>query len=371
MIHNPIVKPNILVISNYNDPVNPIRPEAEIFIGLAALKFNITVITPTQGEYPAKLASAGCEIIDYLPKNKFDKKAIELIKETIQRKNIQVVHAFNSKAIANASWALWNNKKVKLGTYRGYTGNIKWYDPTNYLSFLNPRVDYMVCLAESVREMYLKSGVSKTKAITINKGHKRSWYDHIEPAKLDEFNFNEGAVVCSFVANFRTKMKGVNYLIDAVSKIQKDYNIYFLMIGEGLNTDEVIASISDLGLQDRFRFTGFRKDASNLVKACDISISASIYGEATQKAMIEAMYLGNAVIMTDISGNRGMIENNVSGIIVPPKNASKLYEAITRLSESPELRNKLAKGSLERVSTHLSNDRTVKEYAAFYERISI
>ena len=87
MIHNPIVKPNILVISNYNDPVNPIRPEAEIFIGLAALKFNITVITPTQGEYPAKLASAGCEIIDYLPKNKFDKKAIELIKETIQRKN--------------------------------------------------------------------------------------------------------------------------------------------------------------------------------------------------------------------------------------------------------------------------------------------
>ena len=365
------MKPNILVISNYNDPVNPIRPEAEIFIGLAVLGLNITVITPTHGEYPAKLASAGCEIIDHLPKNKFDKKAIGLIKKTIQRKNIQVVHAFNSKAIANASWAMWNNKKVKLVTYRGYTGNIKWYDPTNYLSFLNPRVDYMVCLAESVREMYLKSGVSKNKAITINKGHKRSWYDHIEPAKLDEFNFNEGAVICSFVANYRTKMKGVNYLIDAVSKIKKDYNIYFLMIGEGLNTDKVVASISDLGLQDRFRFTGFRKDASNLVKACDISISASIYGEATQKAMIEAMFLGNAVIMTDISGNRGMIENNVSGIIVPPKNASKLYEAITRLSESPELRNKLAKGSLERVSIHLSNNRTVKEYAAFYERISI
>lgn len=364
------MKPNILVISNYNDPVNPIRPEAEIFIGLAKLGFDITVITPTQGEYPQKLHEAGCEIIDYLPRNKFDKTAIQLIKKTVARKNINILHAFNSKAIANSAWALWGNKKVKLVTYRGYTGNIKWYDPTNYLSFLNPRIDYMVCLADSVREMYLKSGVPKGKAITINKGHKREWYDHIQPANLSEFSFEEGSLVCSFVANFRTKMKGVNYLVDAVSQIPKEYKIYFLMIGEGLETDEVLKSIADNGLKDKFRFTGFRKDASSLVKACDISISASIFGEATQKALIEAMYLGNAVIMTDISGNRGMIEDGNSGLIIPPKDAKKLSEAICKLYEDPELRKKVAKGSLERVTTHLSNERTVSEYKAFYERIS-
>jgi len=364
------LKPNILVISNYNDPVNPIRPEAEIFIGLAKMGFDITVITPTQGQYPEKLKRAGCEIIDYLPKNKFDKTAIQLIKKTVARKSIKIVHAFNSKAIANSAWALWNNKSVKLATYRGYTGNIHWYDPTNYVSFLNPRIDYMVCLAESVREMYLKSGVSPKKAITINKGHKREWYDHIAPADLQEFNFEEGALVCSFVANFRTKMKGVNYLIEAVSRLPKDYKIHFLMIGEGLDTDEVVKSIADLGLKEKFRFTGFRKDASNLVKACDVSISASIFGEATQKAMIEAMYLGNAVIMTDISGNRGMIENGVSGIIVPPKNAEALAAAIIKLYKDSELRMKMAQGSLTRVTTHLSNERTVEEYKAFYERIS-
>ena len=364
------MKPNILVISNYNDPVNPIRPEAEIFIGLADLGYDITVMTPTHGEYPQKLREAGCEIIDYLPRNKFDKIAIEHIEQVVKRKNITIVHAFNSKAIANSAWALWSNKSIKLVTYRGYTGNIKWYDPTNYLSFLNPRIDYMICLAESVREMYLKSGVSKDKAITINKGHKLEWYDSIEPAKLSEFDFEEGSVVCSFVANFRTKMKGVKLLIDAVSQIPEEYKVYFLMIGEGLKTEEVLESISDHNLNHRFIFTGFRKDASNLVKACDVSISASIFGEATQKAMIEAMYLGNAVIMTDISGNRGMVEDNISGLIVPPKNANKLSEAICRLYEDPTLREKIAKGALQRVSTRLSNERTVSEYKAFYDRIT-
>lgn len=365
-----MAKPSILVISNYNDPVNPIRPEAEIFIGLAALGFSITVITPTQGVYPEKLRNAGCEIIDYLPQRKFDRKAIRLIKETVHRKNISIIHAFNSKAIANSAWAMWRNKAVKLVSYRGYTGNIHWYDPTNYLSFLNPRIDYMVCLAESVREMYLKSGVAKDRAVTINKGHKSEWYDHVEPANLNEFNFEKGAVVCSFVANFRTKMKGVNYLIEAAAQLPKAYNIYLLMIGEGLDTKEVLASIDAFNLKDRFRFTGFRKDASSLVKACDISISASIFGEATQKAMIEAMYLGNAVIMTDISGNRDMVEKMVSGIVVPPKNSAALSAAISTLYEDAELRNKLALGALKRVTTHLSNERTVAEYKTFYEKIS-
>jgi len=65
-----------------------------------------------------------------------------------------------------------------------------------------------------------------------------------------------------------------------------------------------------------------------------------------------------------------MIENGVSGIIVPPKNAEALAAAIIKLYKDSELRMKMAQGSLTRVTTHLSNERTVEEYKAFYERIS-
>ncbi|MEX2597627.1 MAG: glycosyltransferase family 4 protein [Salibacteraceae bacterium] len=364
-------RPSILVISNYRNPVNPIRPEAELFIGLAKRGFRIVVMTPaSDSDYAIKLQKAGCTIIDHLPSSKFDFKTISLIKQVISQHEISIVHAFNSKAIANAAWALLWNKSVKLLSYRGYTGNIHWYDPSAYLSFLNPRIDYMICLAESVREMYIKNGVKESKAITINKGHDPAWYDGIEAGDLAEFNLEDTSMVCSFVANFRTRMKGVKHLIEAAAMLDNSYDVHFLMMGDGLDTDEVKAWITSSGQTSRFTFTGFRKDASNLVKACDVSLSLSLFGEATQKAMIEAMYLGNPVVITDISGNRGMVEDGKGGFIVPSKNPEAVAIALKKLYESSDIRQKMGEAAKKHISSFLSINRSVEEYAALYERIS-
>lgn len=359
----------ILVISNYSGPENPIRAEAEIYLGLVKLGFQIWVMTPTGGTYPKRLAEAGCQLIDFRPSSKFDRNAVQRIRNIVRSERIEIVHAFYSKAIACAAWALWRNQNVKLISYRGYTGNIRWYDPTNYLSFLNPRLDYMVCLAESVRTQYLKSGVPASKAITIHKGHDDSWYASVLSADLSEFKFPKDSIICAFVANGRIKMKGVKYLVEAVAQIKDRWPIYVLMIGTELFTPEIEHLLRQTGSAQRFVFTGFRKDSLSLVKACHISISTSLFGEATQKAVIEAMYLGNPVIITDIEGNKGMVEDGISGIIVPPADSQALAQAIEKMAQSPSLRQKLSEKGKQHIKSFLSVEKTITEYAQFYREI--
>jgi glycosyltransferase involved in cell wall biosynthesis len=227
----------------------------------------------------------------------------------------------------------------------------------------------MVCLAESVRARYLANGVHPSRTITIHKGHSAQWYDHVTPANLKEFDIPAGAMVCSFVANHRTKMKGVRYLVEAVGALPPDKKVHVLMIGDGLETTEVKEWIKQQGASNQFTFTGFRSDASNIVKACDVSISLSLFGEATQKAMIEAMYLGNPVIMSDIIGNRGMLVDGEGGCLVPPADAKAVTKAMVKLHDQPELRAKMGQASREHISTFLAVEKSIEEYDQLYRRL--
>lgn len=360
-----MTNPHILVISNYSGALNPIRPEAEIFIGLIQKGFKVTVMSEKRGHYFKEFERLGATVLDYHPKSKIDRKAIQLIKAYCKKEQVDIVHSFNSKAISNACFALINST-IKIVGYRGYTGNIHWYDPSLYLTFLHPRLDYMICLAESVRSMFIENGMSSKKAITIHKGHKLDWYADIKKADLSEFDIPNGALVVAFVANFRTKMKGLSDLIQATHHIPNDLNIRFLLIGKGMDTPEMKALIDNSPNPDRFIFTGFRSDSTSIVKASDIAISVSLFGEATQKAMIEAMFLGKPVIMTDIPGNKGMVINGQGGYIIPPSDPKIIASSIMLYSNNRSSISKMGDSAKSHIQSFLSNERTISEYQNFY-----
>lgn len=358
--------PRLLIISNYSGAPNPIRPEAEIILALAERGYQIWVMTPGSSAYIDKLRHAGCSIIDHRIPSKFHLPSISLIRSIIKKHDIDLVQAFYSKAIANAAWATAFNRHVKLVSYRGYTGNIHWYDPSLYLSFLNPRIDKMICLAESVRERYIANGVSRSRVVTIHKGHSALWYQDVAPADLSEFNIPAGALTCSFVANHRTRMKGLKYLIKALGMLEKEVNIHVLLIGKGLDSQAIKKLIDAEQVSDKITFTGFRADALNIVKACDVAISLSLFGEATQKAMIEAMYMERPVIMTAISGNKGMLIDQIGGYLVPPAEAEPVANALRSMYASPVLRKEMGVAAKEHISTFLSIDKSIEAYHQCY-----
>jgi glycosyltransferase involved in cell wall biosynthesis len=164
-------------------------------------------------------------------------------------------------------------------------------------------------------------------------------------------------------------MKGIHYLLEAMTLLPVDAPIYLLLIGNGLDTKAHLNIIKKSPNRAKVIFAGFRKNALELVKACDTAVSASIFGEATPKAVLEALFLGQPSIFTDIPGTRGMGVNGETALIVPPRDVRALADAIIKMYQEPELRVKLGKTGKQFISEHFTITRSVREMLAVYKSL--
>lgn len=86
---------------------------------------------------------------------------------------------------------------------------------------------------------------------------------------------------------------------------------------------------------------GFCDDMEDQLKNSDIVTLPSYYGEGLPKVLIEASACGRAIITTDHPGCRDAIIPDISGVLIPVKNANALADAIQKLSDNTELRNQM------------------------------
>jgi glycosyltransferase involved in cell wall biosynthesis len=359
--------PKILVISNYSG-LNSSRPEAEIMIGLAKRGIDITIMTPPEAEYVARFDEVGIRVIGFQPKKKFDRTEIDFIRNELIAGEYNIIHLFNGKAIINGMRAA-KGLPVKVILYRGYCGNIHWWDPTAYLKYLNSRADGIWCIAPAVEKLINRNRIfSKKVAFTIAKGHHPNWYNKVEPKSLSEFNIPQNAFVATMVANARP-MKGLKYFIQASYKIDREILLYILLIGNGLESDKIKKLVDKSPLKDRIIFTGYRSDSIELVKSSDVFVLSSIYGEAICKSVIEAMSVGVAPIITNIPGNRGLVIDGESGLVIPRKDPKAIAKAIERLYRNPDEKNKLAIGAKKHIATRYHIYQAIEELEKYYKTL--
>jgi len=359
------ILPKILVISNYRSTIG-VRPEAEIFIGLARLGFDVEIMTYGDAEYVSAFREAGIKVIDFHPSRKFDRKAVAMIRERLVDGGHNILQMYNSKAYFNGLRAA-KRLPVKVVFYRGTQANIHWYDPTLYLKYFHPRVDKVICNSLSVEEEFKTQAkfIDKNKFITINKGHRPAWYEGIEPADLRTFGVKSGSFVFVTIANAR-RVKGVIYLMKAINLLPPGMDIYVLLVGRGLETPEFRKLADQSSYGDRIIFTGFQPNPLEIDRACDVAILTSISAESLTKSVIEAMGVGTTPLITNIPGNLYLLEHAKSGLLVPPKNPQALADAMLLLFEKKTWCTEMGEAARERLTSKLHIDRTISEYAEFY-----
>lgn len=358
----------VLVISDYDDNLNAVRPEGALFIGLHKAGVDVQVMTYGHTPFAELFRQAGIRVIDFHPTKKFDKATVNRIRKELIEQDIQLLHLFNNKAIINGIKAS-KGLDVKVLTYRGYTGNIHWWDPTNYLTHLHPRIDAISCVSDAVKEVFERQlFFPKGKAVTVSKGHDAAWYKDIETGDLSAFNFPSGAIIVSVVANAR-RMKGIPYLLQAMEHLSKKGSLHFLLIGRGLDDSKTLQQLDKIGWRDRVVFAGFRKDVLSLVKACDMSLLPSVKGEGLSKVLLESLFLARPTIMTNIGGNKGLAIHNETGIIIPPRDPKAMAIALEKLGASADLRQEIGLAGQQYISTHYTVERSVQEMKALYANL--
>jgi len=358
----------VLVISDYVD-IHSSRPEAEIYIGLAKLNFEIEIMTVPESPYIDKFEAAGIRVIKFHPKKKFDRKETSFIRETLINGKYDILHLYNSSATISGIRAA-KNIRVKIVLYRGVPGHIHWYDPSLYLKYFHPRVDKIVCNSKGVEDVFHKQlFFNKNKVITINKGHKLEWYQHIKPIDRKELGIPENDFVVIFVGNNRP-VKGVPYLLNAFDHIPAELPIHLLILGMDMDNEINMHIVNNSPNRERIHFLGFRKDALSVVAASDTLVLSSINLESITKSVFEAMSLGVPPIITNLPGNREFVDENKStALVIPIKDSIAIAEAILKLYNNPEMRKEMGKNCIKHIDTKLSNKTTVIKMKALYEEL--
>ncbi|MFT6780649.1 MAG: glycosyltransferase involved in cell wall biosynthesis [Saprospiraceae bacterium] len=359
----------ILVISNYRG-FHTARPEAEIFIGLSKLGFDITIMTYPDAEYIKRFEENGVRVIPIHPSKRYDKKFILLLKEEINRESYDILQLYNNKAISNGIQAA-KNLPIKIVIYRGASSNMAWYNPINYLKFFHPRIDYVVCNSEEIRQQFLKVPFyNKDKAVTIFKGHDTEWYRGAKPHNIRaELDIPADALIFVTVANNR-RFKAIPDLIKAIKFLPTDTAITFLIIGEGMDTPQIRTLTSDSCYQDKVHFLGYRNESLNIVAACNAFVLPSIGGESLTKSVVEAMSLGVVPIISDIEGNRPLVKNLVNGYIFKKANPRDLADTILMAYNNRHSLPDFSKAAKLKIDRDINSAKTIIEYSDFYNRIS-
>jgi glycosyltransferase involved in cell wall biosynthesis len=104
---------------------------------------------------------------------------------------------------------------------------------------------------------------------------------------------------------------------------------------------------------------GFRPDAIGLMKGLDLFVMSSVT-EGLGSAAIEAMACGRPVVATRAGGLPEVVEDGVSGLLVPPADDRALADAIVRVLRDPALASRLAAGARARVESAFSVEMMVE-----------
>jgi len=357
----------LLVISDYTDTWNSVRPEAEMFIGMVALGVDLTLMTQADAEYVPRFLEKGVKIIDFHPKKKIQWSAIKRIRTELKQGNYDAVYLFNNKAITNTLFAAIG-LPVKTVSYRGQTGNIYRYDPSAYLTHLHPRLDGILCVANAVRDdLYRHSFLPKERIQTVYKGHDLAWYQK-SPADLVSLGIPSDAFVVVCVANNRPR-KGVSVLLAATHNLPLESNIHLLLVGAGMDSEEVSEQIKASPMSDRIHVAGFRRDAPELIAACNVSVLPSIKREGLPKTVIESMVYGVPPIVSDTGGSAELVIDAESGFVVVPRNSQQISDAVLTLWRDPKLCEEIGKNAKQRIHDEFHTSQSSLQTKNYFESL--
>jgi glycosyltransferase involved in cell wall biosynthesis len=159
--------------------------------------------------------------------------------------------------------------------------------------------------------------------------------------------------------------KGFDLLLQALAQTD---DLYLWIVGEGPLGGALRQMADALGIAERVRFLGWRYDVPSLLEAADFLVSSSRH-EPLGNVVIEAWSAERAVIATASDGPSGLIEDGVSGLLVPTDPAA-LARAMTALSSDLALRCRLASAGRRAYEAEFTEEIVVAQYRNLFDELA-
>lgn len=235
--------------------------------------------------------------------------------------------------------------------------------------------DKIICVSEHDRQLWLKYNVAPAeKLVTIHNGidlninfltkdEARQKLFGQNPPSLPLTKGGLGGIleiekvqksqIIGTIAYFYPE-KNLTTLIEAASlilnnpKLNNNKNFLFVLIGDGPQEKSLKLQVSSYKLRDKILLLGAIPQSWRYLKAFDVFILPSVK-EGLPYTILEAMAAGLPIVASNVGGIPEMVQDNVNGFLIRPRDAEALAVRILQILQNPDLAQRFSQNSLEKI----------------------
>lgn len=224
---------------------------------------------------------------------------------------------------------------------------------------LSRRACRIIAVSKALRDSLVSAEGLRPESVTVI-------YNGIKPcrpadrsADIRAFREVHGVPADALVVGVIGRMvpvKGYDVLLDAARRLAATRpDVWFVLVGHGPQLKTLRRLAVELGIEGRVVFPGFSRDLELFFRLFDVFVFPSLR-EPFGIVLLEAMSAGTPVVASRSGGAPEIVEDGVTGLLVPPGDAAALAAAVERVLADKDLAESLAGAAAEAVGKRFSLD---------------
>lgn len=238
------------------------------------------------------------------------------------------------------------------------------------------RAGWVTACSDDLRRRAMALGADEARSEVVPYGVDSERFRPNMAARADvrrALGLSETAPI-AFTAGRFVRKKGFEYLIDAAARLATSLPELTLVLGgDGDLRDELESRARAAGLGTRVRFVGLlaQDDVARYLAAADVAVVPSVRDDAGNvdglpNVVMEALASGTPLVATPAGGIGSVIDHDVTGLLVPERDAEALAQAIARLVATPAARLAIGAAAREAVIARFGWSQAIDRFEAAY-----
>ncbi|MGA7379685.1 MAG: glycosyltransferase [Terriglobales bacterium] len=349
----------------------------ELAVRLSAARYTVTLgCLRMRGRLLRRLQGAGISVVEFHPRGGIDslRGGWQLLRLAafLRREGFDIIHTHDLWSnLMGVPAAFLARVPVIISSQRDLS-HLPWYQGGRrvWLRRIQGLSSVVLANAGPIREQLIQEGhLRAEKILVIHNGVDPEKFDrssHNSPVSFP--NAGDGKRIV-LVGNMTSGVKGHSVLINAAPAIVGEFpDVRFVLAGDGTCRNQFETQVGDLGSNKHFLFLGRREDVPEILAACNIAVLPS-KTEGLPNALLEYLAAGLATVATNAGGNAEIVEDGVTGLLVPPDNPEFLAAAVLRLLRDPDLACRLGRSGREFVCRRFGFDKLVEQIEGLYSEL--
>jgi glycosyltransferase involved in cell wall biosynthesis len=348
----------------------------ELVKGLDKRRFKPLVVTLYPGGMlePEVRKIPDVELLSVNRNGKYDFQALTRMVSLLRKYKVDIIQPFLTPAtFFGLLPALVQRTQVKIATERSAAWDTQngrgLYQKTE--DFLSRFADWVVPNSQAGRNYLISRGINHARIKVIYNGInlERLIPDVAKAARIrDQMGLPENGQVVGMTACLRPDKDYATFLLGAKIIHRAMPRVRFAILGDGPLKPDIENMVKDLGMEHIVTMFGRQMDVASYVSCFDVACLCSTHTEGCSNVTLEAMALGKPVVVTDVGGNREVVEHGKTGFLVPARNPEAFADSVLTCLCQPDWARDIGQCARKMVNTRFSLTRMVNEYEQLYEQ---